>query len=105
MNSKVYSVTVIDLSDGTDALGFQKTPAIFTTLDLATYAVINNEDNLSDDGTYQYAVIEETTLNVIRPCLCIDSIKMWFRYNTVMDEFEPCTAPKQLHRISGFGIG
>jgi hypothetical protein len=102
----VYTVTVIDVRDGDSVLGFQKTPAIFTTLDKATYAVVNNENDLADDGTYQYAVIEQSWLNEIRPLLDLtNTTKMWYQYNSVLDEFQACSEPKQFNRVNGFGIG
>lgn len=96
---------MIDTRDTDNILGFQKTPAIFTDLNRAIYAVINNENDLADDSTYQYAVIEQTTLNEIRPLLECASIKYWYQYNSVIDEFQPCNEPKQFARVNGFGIG
>lgn len=101
----VYSITMVDLSDFDNPLGFQKTAAIFTDLNRASYAVKNNEDNLADSGAYQYAVIEKTALNLIRPLIDCSELKLWFKYNSILDEFEPCVEPKQFIRVSGFGIG
>jgi hypothetical protein len=102
----VYSVTLIDLV-GDPVLGNRRTPAIFTSLERALKAVKNNEDDLADDNLYQYAVIEETMLDVIRPDLGISTQKYWFKYNTVLDEFEPFTNTQNLtiFNLSGFGIG
>jgi len=101
----IYTVTVIDTRDTTSVLGFQKTPAIFTDLQRAVYAVTNNEGDLADESTYQYAVIEQTWLNEIRPLLEVSTDKLWYQYNSVLDEFHPCNEPKQFHRVHGFGIG
>jgi len=102
----VYTITVIDIRDGDSVLGFQKTPAIFTTLEHAVYAVVNNENDLADDGTYQYATIQQTWLNEIRPLLQLtNTTKLWYQYNSVLDEFQPCIEPKQFNRVNGFGIG
>jgi hypothetical protein len=104
INPIVYTVTVIDLY--TDKiLGIRRTPVIYTQLKYAEHSVKNNSDNLSD-GTYQYAVIEETVLNVIRPS--VDYIKpnqWWYKYNSALDEFVECNVPPQLRNQSGFGIG
>lgn len=104
-NPIVYTVTVIDLY--TDkVLGIRRTPAIFTDFKYAVLAVKNNTDDLADGSAYQYAVIEETMLDVIRPCVYeIKSNKWWYKYNSVMDEFEECNVPPQLINQSGFGIG
>ena len=100
----VYTVTVIDLYTDT-VLGHRRTPAIFTDLNLAIYTVRNNVDNLSDGISYQYAVIEESALNVVRPNLEHSSLRLWFKYNSAVDEFVECTAPPQLRMQTGFGIG
>jgi hypothetical protein len=104
INPIVYTVTVIDLY--TDKiLGIRRTPVIYTQFKFAEHSVKNNTMNLSD-GTYQYAVIEESVLNVIRPT--IDFMKpnqWWYKYNSVLDEFETCHPPTQLINQSGFGIG
>lgn len=100
----VYTITVIDLY--TDkVLGLRRTPAIFTDLHTAIYTVRNNVDNLSDGILYQYAVIEESVLNVVRPNLELSGFRLWFKYNSAKDEFEECPAPPQLRMQSGFGIG
>lgn len=104
-NPYVYTVTVIDLY--TDkVLGIRRTPVIYTKFRYAELSVKNNSNNLSDSGAYQYAVIEESMLNVIRPS--IDYLKpyqWWYKYNSVTDEFEECQVPPQLRSQSGFGIG
>jgi hypothetical protein len=102
----VYSVTLIDLV-GDPILGNRTTPAIFTSLDRAMKAVKNNENDLADNNLYQYAVIEETVLDVIRPDLDITTKKYWFKYNTVLDEFEPLSNihTHRIFNLSGFGIG
>jgi len=102
----VYTVTTIDLSDEC-ILGTRRTPAIFTTLASATYAVKNNELDLADGGTYQYTVIEKTLLNAIRPDTQ-NNLRLWFVYNAIADEFEsvnPSKLPPQLSKLYGFGIG
>lgn len=102
----VYSITVIDIIED-PVLGIRRTPAIFTSLDEAISTIKNNEENLSDDGLYQFAVIEETLLNSIRPIIS-DGIKIWFKYNSITDEFEECDViniPSKIARLSGFGIG
>jgi len=104
INPIVYTVTVIDLY--TDKiLGIRRTPVIYTQFKFAEHSVKNNTMSLSD-GTFQYAVIEETVLNVIRPT--VDYIKpsqWWYKYNSVIDEFEDCEPPIQLKNQSGFGVG
>jgi hypothetical protein len=104
-NPTVYTITVIDLY--TDkVLGIRRTPAVFTQFKYAEHAVKNNSNNLSDGLTYQYAVIEETSLNVIRPSIdYIQPKQWWYKYNSVTDEFESCKVPPQLINQSGFGIG
>ena len=104
-NNIVYTVTVIDLY--TDkVLGFRRTPAIFTDVHQAVYVVKNNICDLSDGINYQYAVIEESVLNVVRPSLdYVKPFQLWFKYNSVTDEFEQCNVPHQLNGQSGFGIG
>jgi len=104
INPIVYTVTVIDLY--TDkVLGLRRTPAIFTNLNAAIYTVRNNIDNLSDGIIYQYAVIEESSLNVVRPNLESHGFQLWFKYNSAVDEFEETTTPPHLRMQSGFGIG
>ena len=104
INPKVYTVTVIDLY--TDkVLGIRRTPVVYTQFKFAEHSVKNNSNDLSD-GSYQYAVIEETMLNVIRPT--VDYIKptqWWYKYNSVTNEFEEYQVPPQLRNQSGFGIG
>lgn len=104
---KVYTVTVIDFI-GDPVLGSRSTPAIFTSFDRAFTAIRNNEQDMADENLYQYAVIEETYLDIIRPDLEITTKKWWFKYNTVLDEFEECDksrVPFNVGNLSGFGIG
>lgn len=104
INFTVYTITVIDLY--TDkVLGLRRTPAVFTDLQKAIYTVRNNIDNLSDGIIYQYAVIEESKLNVVRPNLEKPALRLWFKYNSALDEFEETQPPLQLRLQSGFGIG
>ena len=103
-STTVYTVTVIDLySDPT--LGVRRTPVIYLELGDAVYAVKNNLGNMSDGITFQYAVIEETRLNVVRPQLDYPQQSWWFKYNSAADEFISCGVPPQLRNQSGFGIG
>jgi len=104
INPTVYTVTVIDLYTD-QVLGIRRTPVIYTEFKYAEQSVKNNSNNLSD-GTYQYAVIEKTVLNVIRPTVDYMIPKhWWYKYNSVIDEFEECNTPPQLINQSGFGIG
>lgn len=105
INPYIYTVTVIDLY--TDkVLGIRRTPVVYTQFKLAEHSVKNNSNNLSDGLTYQYAVIEETVLNVIRPSVDYMTPKQWwYKYNSVTDEFEECKIPPQLRNQCGFGIG
>jgi hypothetical protein len=104
INPIVYTVTVIDLY-ADKVLGIRRTPAVYTQFTFAKHAVRNNMKSLSD-GTYQYAVIEESVLNVIRPAIdFIEPHQWWYKYNSILDEFEECNKPAQLRNQSGFGIG
>jgi hypothetical protein len=104
---QVYTVTMIDLM-GDSVLGNRRTPAIFTKLSDARQAVVNNENDLCDGNLYQYAVIEKSQLNTVRPDLHLDKQHFWFKFNTVTQEFEPIdvvSVPKNIVRLRGFGIG
>jgi hypothetical protein len=100
----VYTVTVIDLRNLLP-LGIRRTPLVCTDIEDAIYAVKNNMQDLADGATYQYAVIEKTVLNVVRPNIEGDGSRFWYKYNSVTDEFEPCEVPKALRNQTGFGIG
>jgi hypothetical protein len=103
----VYTVTVLDFV-ADPVLGNRRTPAIFTTLEKARSAVINNDHDLTDGVLYQYAVIEETYLNAIRPDVLYETKRYWFKYNSALDEFVECSTddiPYPANRLSGFGIG
>lgn len=104
MNNIIYSITVIDTRCN-DVLGFRRTPAIFNKFEDALFAVKNNLQDLSDDSTFQYAVIEETELNSIRPSLDSKLKQWWFRFNSVSGEFVRTDKPQQFLHQSGFGIG
>jgi hypothetical protein len=102
----IFTVTVVDVVSD-PVLGVRRTPGIFTDLNQALFAVRNNEGNISDNGQYQYAVIEETLLNELCPYL-LDGQRLWFKYNSIRDEYEPCSpdkVPNKLARLVGFGIG
>ena len=102
----VFTITVINIVSD-PVLGVRQTPAIFTSLPDAIRTVRNNDNGMSDEGFYQYAVVEETLLNKVYPRL-YDGVRLWFKYNAVLDEFEPCDSmsiPKQLRNLCGFGIG
>lgn len=103
-HSIVYTITVIDIRVNFP-LGLRATPLICDNIEDAIYAVRNNLNDLSDGAIYQYAVIEKTFLNVVRPNLEEDSMKLWYKYNSVIDEFEPCSIPTILQNQNGFGIG
>jgi hypothetical protein len=103
-NNIVYTVTVLDLRANLP-LGFRSTPMICTNLDDAIYSVKNNFQDLSDGCTYQYAVIEKSKLNEIRPNLEVQSLRLWYKYNSIKDEFEPCDPPRVIRNQTGFGIG
>ena len=104
ISSTVYTVTVIDLRNLLP-LGIRRTPLICTELEDAIYAVKNNLRDLADGSTYQYAVIERSLLNKIRPNLEQQSMRLWYKYNSVIDEFEPSEMPVALRNQTGFGIG
>lgn len=104
MYHKVYTVTVLDFSKDI-VLGFRRTPAIFTSLESAIHAVINNDEDLADDVSYQYAVIEETYLNRIRPAVHYKLKRWWFKYNAVQNRFFACEPPKAYMNLEGYGIG
>ncbi len=103
----VYTVTVVDVVSD-PVLGSRRTPAVFTTMEQAVATVRNNEGDLTDNNLYQYAVIEETYLNMVRPDTVHSTRMLWFKYNTAAQEFEVCPVenlPGSLSRLSGFGIG
>lgn len=104
ISSTVYTVTVIDLRNLLP-LGIRRTPLVCTELEDAIYAVKNNIRDLADGATYQYAVIERSMLNEIRPNLEQISMRLWYKYNSVIDEFEPSEMPVALRNQTGFGIG
>ena len=104
ISSTVYTVTVIDLRNLLP-LGIRRTPLICTELEDAICAVKNNLRDLADGSTYQYAVIERSLLNEIRPNLEQQSMRLWYKYNSVIDEFEPSEMPVALRNQTGFGIG
>jgi hypothetical protein len=104
MNNTVYSITVVDVR-GNDVLGFRRTPGIFNRLEDAKFIVKNNFNDISDDSTFQYAVIEETELNSIRPNLESNSKQWWYRFNSVTGEFVRTDKPAKFLHQSGFGIG
>jgi len=101
----VYTITVIDINDRKNILGVRRTPAIFSTLQAAAFTVRNNIGDLSDGGLYLYAVIEESLLNEVRPNIERQSKQLWFRYNCVLQEYEPILKPEQFKNQFGFGIG
>lgn len=100
----IYTVTVIDLRTNAP-LGLRRTPIVCTELDDAIYAVRNNLRDLADGATYQYAVIEKSLLDEVRPNLETQSLRLWYKYNSILDEFEPCESPPILRYQTGFGIG
>lgn len=100
----VYTITVIDIyRDKT--VGIRRTPAIYMNLQDAWECVRNNFHDLADNNSYQYAVIERTVLNVVRPQVEHQLLRWSFKYNSVTDEFEPAELPVWLRNQSGFGIG
>lgn len=104
MNNIIYTVTVLDLYSD-PVLGLRRTPVVYTELDDAIFAVKNNLNDLSEGISYQYAVIEETLLNVIRPQIHYTQRHWWFKYNSALDEFVASLPPANLRLQSGFGVG
>lgn len=100
----VYTVTVVDLY--TDpVLGIRRTPVIYSRFDDAAFTVRNNVGDIAENASFQYAVIEESYLNVVRPQMDSKLKRWWFKYNSATEEFEPCVVPRQLLHQNGFGIG
>ena len=100
----MYTVTVLDFH--TDAiLGIRRTPAVYTKWADADFTIRNNLQDLADGGTFQYGVIEESRLNMIRPNLECQRPRWWYKYNQIHNIFEPCAGLAPMRYQSGFGIG
>ena len=100
----VYTLTLLDFH--TDpVLGIRTTPGIFSRFHDAEFHVRNNLHQLDDGNTYQYAVIEESRLNEIRPNLQVRRSQWWYKFNAVENSFIACVPVPQLRYQTGFGIG
>jgi len=97
----IYTVTVMDLRN-TDCPGYWRTPAVFSHLEDAIQAVRNNDLDISEMGSNQYAVVEKTCLNEIYPQA---EERYWFEWNSVDEEYVEAQIPQKYERVYSFGIG
>jgi len=103
----IYTVTVLDVRN-TECPGYWRTPAIFTNLKDAIRVVRDNNLDISDGGTNQYAVVEKTYLNQIYPLAWeseADRERYWFEWNPVEEEYVEAEIPQKYVRVYSFGIG
>jgi len=97
----VYSVAVLDVRD-TDCPGYWRTPAVFSRLDLAIQAVRDNEMDISEGGSNQYAIVEKTYLNQVYPQA---EERYWFEWNSTEEEYVESQIPPKYALVYSFGIG
>jgi hypothetical protein len=63
--------------------------------------VVNNRMDISEDGYYRFAVIEQKSEGIY----CTPYNEWWYKYNRKTDKYERCEKPEKLHNIICFGIG
>lgn len=67
----------------------------------AEECVINNDCDISEEGYYRYAIIEE-----IEPGLYTFPRKeFWYRWDGRDKKYHPCEKPKQFKNTAGWGMG
>ncbi len=94
----IYTVTVIDDSDE-DLPPYQRMVGVFTDITVATKAVMDNDQDISESGNNNYAVIEKTSLNAILPQ---PEYRVWLEWQD--DQYVGIGEPKKFERVHSFGI-
>lgn len=93
----IYAVTMVTDVSHTRCVG------VFGKYAEARKVVERNELDISDGGTYQYAVISPVPLGDVYP-LCRS--EDWFVYDTKLETYTSLsTVPPQFENIVGWGIG
>ena len=100
-DSFVYTITVLDVRN-TDCPAFWRPLAAFLHLEDAIFAVRNNELDISEAGTNQYAIVEKTRLDEVYP---IAKERHWFEWDPVEEEYIEADIPEKYVRVYSFGIG
>jgi len=100
-NEAVYTITVMDLRN-TECPGYWRTLAAFSHLEDAIQVVRNNELDISEMGSNQYAVVEKTHLNEVYPQA---KERYWFEWDPVEEEYVEAKIPRNYVRVYSFGIG
>jgi hypothetical protein len=69
----------------------------------AESSILENWCDMSEDGYWQWAVIEEIREGEIYPCP--PESEIWFSWDKKKGEYKPCSKPKELVDVVNFGIG
>lgn len=98
MSSIIYTVTVIDDSNQ-ELPPYQRVVGVFTDIQLATRAVMNNDQDISESGNNRYAVIEKTSLDTVLPQ---PEYRVWLEWQG--DEYVGIGEPAKFSKVVSFGI-
>lgn len=78
---------------------YQRVVGVFTDIILATKAVMNNDQNISEFGSNRYAVIEKTVLDIVVPR---PEYRVWLEWQG--DEYVGIGEPEKFSKVVSFGI-
>ena len=78
---------------------YQRVVGVFTDIILATKAVMNNDQNISESGSNRYAVIEKTVLDIVVPR---PEYRVWLEWQG--DEYVGIGEPEKFSKVVSFGI-
>lgn len=76
---------------------------IYTNVDLATEAVLNNYGDMYEEGWYPWVVIESKISDVVYAGS--EDEQLWFEWDKDKGGYRPILRPERFDQISGWGIG
>lgn len=78
---------------------YQRVVGVFTDIILATRAVMNNDQDISESGNNKYAVIEKTSLDTVLPQ---PEYRVWLEWQN--GEYVGVGEPEKFSKVVSFGI-
>ena len=76
---------------------------IYTDVNLATEAVLNNYGDMYEEGWYPLAVIEAKDSDVVYAGFLDE--QHWFEWDKEKCGYQPIPRPERFERICGWGVG
>jgi hypothetical protein len=83
------------------AVGGIRAVGFFHTFEEASECVAENAGDISEEGYYRFAVIEE-----VQPGIYVyPRNESWWAWDKEKEKYFPCEKPQQFKQVAGFGLG